>query len=283
MTRAATTSDVFNAIAEQQRREILVLLRAGEVPVTALAEELGMTQPGASKHLRVLREVGLVRDRKAGKQRLYGLDARGLRPVHEWTGGFERFWNESFDRLDAYVQELKQARQEEWLMNEMGRGAPAQSATADREIVISRVISAPRELVFEAFTEVRHLSRWWGPEGFTTTTRAFEFRVGGEWDFVMHGPDGTDYQEWISWTEVAPPERIALLHGESSGDPNAFESVLTFEPDGAATRIEMRTVFPTKELRDEAVEKYHAIEGGQQTLSKLAAYVAEIISKGGEG
>src|SRR2546427_13297965 len=69
--------------------------------------------PRASKHLRVLREVGLVRDRKAGKQRLYGLDARGLRPVHEWTGGFERFWNESFDRLDEYVQDLKQARQEE--------------------------------------------------------------------------------------------------------------------------------------------------------------------------
>jgi len=81
MARAATTSDVFNAIAEQQRREILVLLRAGEGPVTKLAQELGMTQPGASKHL-------------------YGLDARGLRPVHEWTGGFERFWNESFDRLD---------------------------------------------------------------------------------------------------------------------------------------------------------------------------------------
>ena len=112
MARAATTSDTFNAIAEPQRREILVLLRAGERPVTELARELGMTQPGASKHLRVLREVGLVRDRKAGKQRLYGLDARGLRPVHEWTGGFELFWNESFDRLDAYVQDLKTPRQE---------------------------------------------------------------------------------------------------------------------------------------------------------------------------
>ena len=106
MARAATTSDAFNAIAEPQRREILVLLRAGERPVTEVARELGMAQPGASKHLRVLREVGLVRDRKAGKQRFYGLDARGLRPVHEWTGGFERFWNESFDRLDEYVQDL---------------------------------------------------------------------------------------------------------------------------------------------------------------------------------
>src|SRR5213082_2117417 len=167
-------------------------------------------------------------------------------------------------------------------MSATGPGALARSATADREIVISRVIDAPPEVVFEAFTEVRHLSQWWGPDGFSTTTRAFEFRVGGAWDFVMHGPDGTDYQEWISWTEIAPPERIALLHGESRGDPNAFESVLTFEPDGAATRIEMRTVFRTKELHDEAVEKYHAIEGGRQTLSHLAAYVTEIVRKGGE-
>ncbi|MFG2869570.1 SRPBCC family protein [Streptomyces sp. NPDC048338] len=167
-------------------------------------------------------------------------------------------------------------------MASTGRKASAQSATTDREIVISRAISAPRELVFEAFTEVRHLSRWWGPEGFTTSTRSFAFRVGGEWDFVMHGPDGTDYQEWISWTEITPPERIALLHGESPTDPNAFQSVITFTPDGTETRIEMRTLFPTKELRDEAVEKYHAIEGGRQTLSNLATYVTEIVRKGGE-
>jgi uncharacterized protein YndB with AHSA1/START domain len=167
-------------------------------------------------------------------------------------------------------------------MSATGRGAPARSATADREIVISRGIDAPRELVFEAFTEVRHLSRWWGPEGFTTTTRAFEFRVGGVWDFAMRGPDGTDYPEWITWTEIAPPERIALRHGEFRDDPNAFGSVLTFTPDGAATRIEMRTVFPTRELRDQAVERYHAIEGGQQTLGHLAHYVTEILRKGVE-
>ena len=159
-----------------------------------------------------------------------------------------------------------------------GRDAPP--TTTDREIVICRIIDAPRELVFDAFTDVRHLSQWWGPQGFTTTTRAFEFRVGGVWDFVMHGPDGTDYQEWIIWTEIVPLARIAMLHGEFSDDPNAFESVITFAPDGAATRIEMRAVFRTKALRDEAVEKYHAIEGGRQTLGNLAAYVAEIVRKG---
>jgi uncharacterized protein YndB with AHSA1/START domain len=152
--------------------------------------------------------------------------------------------------------------------------------TADREIVISRLIAAPRELVFEAFTEVRHLAQWWGPEGFTTTTRSFEFSVGGAWDFVMHGPDGTDYQDWITWTEIVPPERIALRHGEYRDDPNAFSSLLTFEREGEQTRVVMRTVFPTKELRDEAVESYHAIEGGRQTLSHLAAYGAELSGKG---
>ncbi|MGW6059069.1 SRPBCC family protein [Streptomyces sp. NPDC055189] len=167
-------------------------------------------------------------------------------------------------------------------MDSTGREAPAQSATAGREIVISRHIDAPPQLVFKAFTEVRHLSRWWGPQGFTTTTRAFEFRVGGEWDFVLHGPDGTDYSEWITWTEIVPPERIAMLHGEYRGDPHAFESVLTFTPDGQTTRIEMLTVFPTRELRDEAIKKHGAIEGGQQTLGNLAAYVTEIAQQGVE-
>lgn len=154
-------------------------------------------------------------------------------------------------------------------------------ANDDREIVLSRVIDAPRALVFEAFTEVRHLSRWWGPEGFTTTTRAFEFREGGEWEFVMHGPDGTDYQEWIRWREIVPPERIALLHGERREDPHAFESLLIFEARGDATEVVMRTTFPTKELRDRAVERYRAIEGGRQTLRKLALYVAEIVGRRG--
>src|SRR3954454_17876347 len=138
MARAATTSDVFNAIAEPQRRDILALLRAGERPVADLAHELGMSQPGASKHLRVLREVGLVHVREAGRQRLYGVDARGLRPVHEWVGGFERFWNDSFDRLETYVQGLRQERQEDCRVAGARQEAWAERAADDRTIVISR-------------------------------------------------------------------------------------------------------------------------------------------------
>src|SRR5690606_18905828 len=113
MARAATNSDVFNAIAEPQRRRILTLLRSGERAATEIAETLGMAPSGASKHLRVLREVGLVRVREEGRQRYYALDAAGLREVHEWTGGFERFWSESFDRLEAYVKELQREEEDD--------------------------------------------------------------------------------------------------------------------------------------------------------------------------
>jgi DNA-binding transcriptional ArsR family regulator len=107
MARAATTSDAFNAIAEPQRRLILTLLKGRERPVNDVAHALGITQSRASKHLRVLREVGLVRVREAGQQRLYALDARGLKPIHDWVGGFEQFWGGSFDRLSEYVRELQ--------------------------------------------------------------------------------------------------------------------------------------------------------------------------------
>jgi DNA-binding transcriptional ArsR family regulator len=108
MARAATTSDAFNAVAEPQRRKILLLLKERERSVNELANALRITQPQTSKHLRVLREVGLVRVREAGQQRLYALDARGLQPVHEWVVGFEQFWNESLDRLNVYVKTLQE-------------------------------------------------------------------------------------------------------------------------------------------------------------------------------
>jgi len=154
------------------------------------------------------------------------------------------------------------------------------SATSDREIVVTRIIEGPRPLVFEAYTEPRHLAHWWGPNGFTTTTRAFEFRPGGVWDFVMHGPDGTDYPNWIEWREIAPPERLVFLHGDRPDDPGTFLSTVTLVERDGATEVTMRAVFKTKAQRDEVVERYHAIEGGKQTLGRLALYVATLIRKG---
>jgi DNA-binding transcriptional ArsR family regulator len=109
MARAATTTDAFNAIAEPRRRQILDLLARGERPVGELVRMLGLPQPQVSKHLRVLREVGAVDVRELGRQRLYSLNGRALKPVHDWVRPFEQTWSERFHALDAVLDELKEA------------------------------------------------------------------------------------------------------------------------------------------------------------------------------
>jgi DNA-binding transcriptional ArsR family regulator len=108
MARAATTADVFNAVAEPRRREIVDLLAAGEQPVNDLVVSLGLAQPQVSKHLKVLREVGVVDVREAGRQRLYRLNGHALKPIHDWVKGFEQLWEERFERLDDVLEDLKQ-------------------------------------------------------------------------------------------------------------------------------------------------------------------------------
>ena len=108
MARSSTTSDVFNAIAETHRREILDTLIAGEKAVGAIVTDLSLSQPQVSKHLRVLSEVGLVSSRAEGRRRLYRLEPAHLRPFHEWLGKYEQAWNERLDRMDDYLTELQQ-------------------------------------------------------------------------------------------------------------------------------------------------------------------------------
>ena len=111
MARAATTADAFNAVAEPRRREILDVLAGGERPVNDLVRELGLAQPQVSKHLRVLREVGAVDVRDAGRQRLYRLNGHALKPIHDWVKAYERSWSERFERLDDVLEDLKQKEQ----------------------------------------------------------------------------------------------------------------------------------------------------------------------------
>ncbi|MFZ0544902.1 MAG: metalloregulator ArsR/SmtB family transcription factor [Candidatus Promineifilaceae bacterium] len=109
MARLPTTTDVFNAVAEPQRRVIINLLARNEKSVNEIAEALDLRQPQTSKHLRVLKEVGLVTVRGAGRQRLYKLNSAELKPIYDWVQSFEHLWNERFDRLDAYLEQLQKA------------------------------------------------------------------------------------------------------------------------------------------------------------------------------
>lgn len=107
MARAATTVDAFNAVAEPRRRQILDTLAEGERSVSDIVAEMPVSQPQVSKHLRVLKEVGLVRARSVGRQRLYRLEATALKPIHDWVKDYERLWNERLDRLDGYLYEVQ--------------------------------------------------------------------------------------------------------------------------------------------------------------------------------
>jgi DNA-binding transcriptional ArsR family regulator len=107
VARAATTADAFNAVAEPRRRQILDLLAGGERPVGDLVRALGLGQPQVSKHLRVLREVGLVEVRDHGRQRLYRLNGQALKPIHDWVKGYEALWSERFELLDDVLDDLK--------------------------------------------------------------------------------------------------------------------------------------------------------------------------------
>ena len=143
---------------------------------------------------------------------------------------------------------------------------------AEREIVISRRLDAPRDLVWRAWTEPEHLIRWWGPDGFTNTFHEVDFRTGGVWRFIMHGPDGTDYNNYVRLIEVVRPERMVYDQG-TSADDIWHSSRVTFEEADGGTLVTLKVTFPTVEARNAAVEHFNAIEAGNQTLGRLAEYL----------
>lgn len=149
---------------------------------------------------------------------------------------------------------------------------PVSGVVGDREIVITRVVDAPRMRVWKAFTTADALAQWWGPAGFTITTRAFEFKEGGDWIFMMHGPDGRDYPNRIRFTRIVEPERMEHDHGGDS-DRVLFKAVITLEDLGTTTRVTLHSTFENAADRDLVVKEYGAIEGGKQTLARLDHYL----------
>lgn len=167
--------------------------------------------------------------------------------------------------------------------------APATSATGprpklprdDRELVIARLFDAPRELVFEAYTDIEAKSQWWGPHGFTTTTHAADVRPGGAWRFTMHGPDGTDYPNRVVFREIVPPERLVYDHdddGEARGVEvrTRFVAEIDFEERGNQTLVTLRQRWPSAEVLAAKEAAVGALAGGQQTLQRLAQHLARI-------
>ncbi len=145
----------------------------------------------------------------------------------------------------------------------------------DKEIFSSRLFDAPRELVWEVWTNPNHTALWWGPTGFTNTIYEMDVKPGGIFKFMMHGPDGVDFPNQISYIEVVKPERLVYNHGNYK-NPEMFFVTINFLEDNGKTKISMRMLFKTVEERREVVEKYGALEGQKQHLDKLDVYLAKL-------
>ena len=154
----------------------------------------------------------------------------------------------------------------------MHAGKNSAAAVGDVEIVIARWLDAPRSLVWRAFTSSEDIVQWWGPNGFTTTTHRMAFQVGGLWQFTMHGPDGTDYPNWIRYTLIDPPARIEYDHGGADLAQRDFAAVIALHDEDGGTRVVLRLIMPDRESRD-AKLAWGVLEGGVQTLARLEAFM----------
>lgn len=143
-----------------------------------------------------------------------------------------------------------------------------------KELIVTRKLAAPRELVFKAWTDARHLPQWWGPEGFMITTREIDIRVGGAWRFIMHGPDGTDYNNKIAYREIVEPSLIAYSLGDDESEHAQVQ--VTFEQQENFTLLTMRMTFPSAEALQQSVEEFRAVEGAQSTLNRLQQQLPKI-------
>jgi uncharacterized protein YndB with AHSA1/START domain len=146
-----------------------------------------------------------------------------------------------------------------------------------REIITSRLLNAPRELVFEVFTDPKHTINWWGPDGFTITNQEMSLKPGGAWRFMMHGPNGMNFLNKIVFIQIEPPERLVYKHGgeEDSAIEDFFVTV-TFEKVGEKTNLTMTGLFSSAEERARVVKEFGAIEGGIQTMNRLEAYLIKL-------
>jgi uncharacterized protein YndB with AHSA1/START domain len=149
--------------------------------------------------------------------------------------------------------------------------------TSNREMIITRLLNAPREMVWKAWTQPEHVKHWWGPNGFTNTIHEMEVKPGGVWRFMMHGPNGMDFPNKIVFNEVVVNERLVYTHSsEDDNDSNLFNTTVTFEKQGDKTLLTMKAVFGTAEELNRVINEYGALEGGKQTLNRLSEYLTSM-------
>ena len=276
-----TTTDAFNAIAEVGRRNLLDAIGTGEVTVTELVDRLGLTQPQVSKHLAVLRQVGLVLVRPEGRHRWYRVNGPALRPIHDWVRPFERTWNTRLDRLDDLLAELAEEHPDALNPPPHRTGNPMNTTSnrhgsavvtlpSDTTILITRQFDAPAAAVFRALTTPELVKRWWGFDTSEWQVCDIDLRVGGSWRYVVKDGDAEVGFHGV-YREIDAPHRIVSTEAFEGlaafgidDDPDSVASVntVTLDEAGGVTTMTTLVEHVTQEHRDGHIAS--GMEGGMQ-------------------
>lgn len=248
--------DTFAALADPNRFRIVELLRSGPRPVNDIGERLKLNQPQVSKHLRVLKEVGLVDVEPRAQQRVYHLRATELRRLHEWLERYRQIWQSRAMTMHHTDMRLE----------------------GDREIIISRTFDAPARIVFDAVTKPEYLVRWWAPQslGVPLVACDADVRVGGTYRYVMRKGDGPLMAFSGTYTEVTPSARLVYDEVfEPMAAAGAVRVTATFEEHDGKTRYVIRSVYPSKQVRD-GVLASGMEKGMRESMDQLDTLVASL-------
>lgn len=276
-------SETFGALADPTRRAILARLASGAASVTELASPFEMSMPAISKHLKVLERAGLIARGREAQWRPCRLQAGPLQDVAGWVDHYRRFWEDSFDRLDAYLRERKQkdSRNKRRRASMSAQNAKVNAAKANTmessewDLVMTRVFDAPRELVFKAWTETQHVAQWWGPKGFTNPVCELDVRAGGAIRIHMRAPDGVVYPMTGVFQEIVEPERLVFVSSALDESGKSMFDILNtviFAELGGKTNLTLQArVIKTTELAPQYLKGMEA--GWTQSLDRVRDYV----------
>jgi uncharacterized protein YndB with AHSA1/START domain/DNA-binding transcriptional ArsR family regulator len=267
--------DKFSALSDPTRRQIIEMLaNHGPLSASEITEQFSISSPAISQHLRVLREADLVRMEKRAQQRIYSINPQAIHEVDEWALQVTRLWNRRFDVLDRVLEA------EKWkpLANEFERIRTMESQRV-KEVTITRIFDASRELVFKAWTDPRLLAQWFGPHMFSIPVCELDARPGGAMRIVMHGPDDVDYPMRGVFHEIVPPERIvftAVGLEDTEGNP-LLETLNTVTLTDLGDKTQLTLHVEVVKATPEAEGPLSGMEiGWSQSLEKLAEALAKV-------
>jgi uncharacterized protein YndB with AHSA1/START domain/DNA-binding transcriptional ArsR family regulator len=267
--------DIFSALAEPTRRRILEMLAgSGPLSATEISDHFSVSPPAISQHLKVLREAKLLLMEKRAQQRLYRLNPDALLELEVWARHITHLWNQRFDALERVLEAEKII-----VKNEMEeRSLVTNQQNERKEVTITRLFEAPRELVFKAWTHPKLLAQWWGPAGFTNPVCELDVRPGGRLLIYMRGPDGVLYPNKGTFHEVVPPERLVFTTNafeDEKGHPRLeVHNTVTFTALGEKTQILLHAVVVKSAPEvDDALARME--ESWNQSLERLAEDLAK--------